>query len=50
MKAKNKKHSNKKDKLESILREWDCRNLDEAKHLAKEDEELRELLRECGIK
>jgi len=40
----------KQDKLDWIIREWDCHSLDEAKHLAREDQELYRLLKECGVK
>lgn len=44
------KTKQKSDKLEWVLREWDCRSLEQAKKLAKEEKELHYALRECGIK
>lgn len=49
-KSKHGKEGKKQDKLERIFLEWDCHSLDEAKHLAREDEELYRLLKECGVK
>ena len=49
-KTKHGKERKKQDKLNWIIREWDCHSLDEAKHLAREDQELNRLLRECGVR
>ena len=48
--GKNKKKKNDNhEKLRWVLREWDCRDLEEAKELAKNDPELHRVLRECGV-
>jgi len=51
MKKKHKtKEQKQSNKLDWVLREWDCRSLEQAKKIAKEDKELHYVLRECGVK
>lgn len=44
-----KRNKDRATKLAWILREWDCRDLEEAKKMAKNDRELNYALREVGV-
>jgi electron transfer flavoprotein alpha/beta subunit len=44
-----KQKKQKEQKLEWILREWDCSNIEEAIKLASKDKQLHYALREAGL-
>ena len=44
-----KRKKDRAEKLAWILREWDCKDLEEAKKMAQIDKELHYALREVGV-
>jgi hypothetical protein len=48
-KEKQKAKARQERQLAWVLREWDCKTLEDAINLAQEDSILHRVLRECGI-